>query len=117
MGKWRLAKSRNIEVIDITAKSGIAAFAPDFALVMQYKQNLITEAAYTEAYTLRMRESLKSNSAVWASLLNPTEKAFACYCPADCFCHRLLFATMYRRYALSKGVSTVYRGELRDLQS
>ena len=38
MGKWRLAKSRNIEVIDITAKSGIAAFAPDFALVMQYKQ-------------------------------------------------------------------------------
>lgn len=114
LGKWRLAKKREIEMIDITAKSGEQAFAPDFATVMRYKQGLVSETEYTELYTIRMRASLRTYPEVWASLLTKGAIAFACYCPADCYCHRLLFVTMYQKYAHSKGFTVVYRGELRD---
>ena len=108
----RLANELNLELVDITAKSGINQFAPDFNLVMRYKNGLMSEQEYTEAYTIRMRASLRTYPEVWASLLTDKNKAFACYCKPGCYCHRLLFSTMFQKYSASKGYLVNYLGEL-----
>lgn len=45
LAKWRLAKGRNIFLINITAKSGVTAFAPSYARVMEYVRGELIPSA------------------------------------------------------------------------
>lgn len=114
MGMWRLAKQRNIMFVDITAKTGISAFAPLFGNVMQYKQGKLSEDLYTELYVAKMRESVQLYHLVWKTLQEPPDGsiAVACYCPADHFCHRLLFRDMAKKYLEYHGFEVTLMGEL-----
>lgn len=112
MGQWRLAKERGIFLLDITAKSGVKAFAPDYATVMQYKREEVSEDAYTKLYLERMADSRQRYPIRWSCLEHREELALACYCKAGVFCHRHLFKTLMQQYLEEKGHSVLQMGEL-----
>lgn len=110
--QWRKAKALDITLLDITAKSGIPAFAPDFKHVMDYKAGKLSEEDYTKFYYGKMRKSLIDNPEDWEKLLSFDKVAVACYCTAGQFCHRLLFTDMMKKYCFSKGIHVTLKGEI-----
>lgn len=111
MSSWRLAKARNIPLLDITAK-GQSAFSPGYAAVVQYKAGMTPEDVYTHNYIERMREYIRSNPDAWKVLLNEPEIALACYCKAGDYCHRHIFANLMQKYCESMGYVVEQMGEL-----
>lgn len=117
LGKWRLAKEKDIALLNITAGSGVQAFAPDFDLVKAYKRGEVPEEAYTEFYHRRMGESRKRFPQLWEQLSEKKRVALACYCKAGVYCHRLLFVPMMKQYLEEKQepgkhYKVMYQGEL-----
>lgn len=112
ISRHRLATHQDIHLLDITAKSGIKAFAPDFHQVMRFKYKEIGEVEYTKLYEERMRYSLRAYPNVWDTLKNHPRVALACYCQANNFCHRHLFSVMMGKYLESQGYTPVLEGEL-----
>jgi len=112
LSRWREAERLQIPLLDITAKSGIKAFAPDYKLVMDYKANLITEAYYEQKYIERMRSSFSLYPDIWSTLKNKPQVALACYCGAGKYCHRHVFKILMEKYLNSVGYSVVQKGEL-----
>jgi len=112
MGSWRVARDRGIKFLDITAKSGIALFAPDFSLVMGYKNGSVSEEEYTRHYLDKMMRSQRSAPNYWNNLQRYHDIAFACYCPPDVFCHRHLFRDLASEHLIKLGHSVELMGEL-----
>ena len=112
MSQWRLAKARDIAFLDITAKSGIQAFAPVFSDVMLYKSGKMSEAEYTAIYLERMKRSKEVCPRYWQSLDRRTEVAAACYCPKGVFCHRHLFVDILKNHLEEQGHIVILEGEL-----
>lgn len=112
LSKWRVAKALEIPLLDITAKTGLAAFAPDFQDVMSYKRGEMDADEYTRIYKLRMEQSKLKYPVRWASLLTKPKLALACYCAAGRFCHRHLCAEIFRDYLNSFEHRVHLRGEL-----
>lgn len=108
----RVAKQEGIHLLDITAKSGIPQFAPEYRQVMRYKYKEIGEVEYTQLYEERMRYSLKTYPKVWEMLKDHPRVALACYCTPGNFCHRRLFADMMAKYLESEGYRAKKEGEL-----
>lgn len=114
MAQRRLATAKGIELLDTTAKSGIKEFAPSFNEVMNYKNGRLSEQQYTLIYNTKMRESKASSPKVWKQLEEHHNVAVACYCPADCFCHRHIFVKEHMvPYLESKGHTVILEGEIR----
>jgi hypothetical protein len=99
-------------LINTTAKSGIAAFAPDFEHVMSYKEGRLSEQSYTELYEDKMVESRDMHRAVWDRLSVYPYSAYACYCPAGQFCHRHLFIQHAKSHLESMGWRVRIMGEI-----
>lgn len=114
MSKWRVAKERGIAFLDITAKSGIAAFAPDFNDIMKYKRGELSEEEYTEIYLKRMERSKVACPRFWKSLNRRYEVALACYCKAGVFCHRHLFKDLMQKELEQQGFTVIQEGELTE---
>jgi len=117
MGSWRLAAERKIKMLDITAKSSNPCFAPDYSVVMDYKNGKISESEYTELYTQRMRNSLRHNPSEWEKLKDFDTVAIACYCKPDTFCHRHLFVAMMQKYLEATNYAVQLLGEIRNEKS
>ena len=113
MSQWRKAKALNIPLLDITVKSGNEAFAPYKEALWQYKEGKMSDENYTRYYYEKMRLSVQGMPEEWEKLLKEPVIAIACYCPADAFCHRLLFKDMMIKYCATKGYECKYLGELR----
>ena len=112
MSQWREAKKRNVYFLDITAKSGLLAFAPEFANVMRYKRGELSEEEYTQLYLERMAVSKRKFPLRWSSLGARPEIALACYCKAGVFCHRHLFAKLMTDHLTEQGIEVIHHGEL-----
>jgi uncharacterized protein YeaO (DUF488 family) len=112
LAQWRLAKQREISLLDITAKSGILAFAPNFQLVMDYKRGQISEAEYTKHYAEKMEHSKEYYPQRWATLSHYRAVALTCYCPAGQFCHRHLFAKIMEEFLHKQDIPVKQMGEL-----
>lgn len=112
LSAWRLAKQADVEIVNITAKSGEKCFAPQFQFVMEYKQGVISEVTYTERYLTRMRESFRHNPREWEKLKGKGKVAYACYCQPNKFCHRHLFVSMLTKYFDAENVTYELMGEL-----
>lgn len=110
--QWRIADAIGVKFIDITAKSGIQAFAPDIENVFAYKNGLIPEEEYTRLYQDRMSLSREKNKKYWDNLLKYDAMAFGCYCTPGKFCHRHLFIEMAKEYIERQDVNVVMGGEL-----
>lgn len=112
LGRWRLARDLGIHMLDITAKSGIRAFAPDYAKVMEYKAGEVSEEEYTRLYLARMEESRERFPRRWEQLKEFEKVALACYCRAGVFCHRLIFRDLMKDYLEEAGHEVVLTGEV-----
>ena len=113
MSQWRKAKSMDVELVDITVKSGIKAFAPESALVRLYKEGGISEEHYTQLYEKRIRNELVERPEVFQVLLDKdTSIALACYCKAGTFCHRHLFIDILSEIADDNGYDIEHCGEI-----
>lgn len=112
MGQWRLAKEQGIKFLDITAKSGVACFAPHFTNVMKYKRGEMGEVEYTELYLKKMEVSRVAYPRHWDTLAVYPRLAVACYCKPGVFCHRHLFVKLAETHLIGKGFEVNQMGEL-----
>lgn len=112
MARWQVAVARDVPLINIAAKGGIKAFAPDFAAVMAHKRGELSDEEYTEMYLARMKFSIQHYPKRWDSLATRPKAAYACYCRPGAFCHRLLHVQIAKAYLEDKGHIVHLRGEL-----
>jgi hypothetical protein len=112
LGQRRIAEKRGIKILDITAKSGIRAFAPLFSDVMAYKNGIMSEESYTEVYKYRMEESRKRFPNTWRQLWSEENVAVACYCRAGVFCHRHLFVPMMKKFLEENQCEVILHDEI-----
>lgn len=112
ISQWREVKRLEIELIDITAKTGNKSFSPDFNIVMQYKKGDIDEKTYTDLYTERMRYSYLNTRDDWFKLTHGSRIALGCYCKPNTFCHRYLFKDMLIKFCNKFKIPNEYFGEV-----
>mgnify|MGYP000048738757 CR=1 FL=1 len=109
---WRYARAMNIPVIDITAKSGIKAFAPHWDDLNAYRRGEMDNHEYSQRYYEKVIPTLRTNPQEWEILTKNRTYALACYCRPGNFCHRHLFAMLSVTYLQSLGHSVEFQGEL-----
>ena len=113
MSQWRKAKALDIELVDITVKSGIKSFAPEKSLVWAYKNGEVSEERYTELYVERVLHELTVSPSVFQTLLDKDHSiAVACYCKAGVFCHRHIFVKLLSDIAEDNGYDIEHCGEI-----
>jgi uncharacterized protein YeaO (DUF488 family) len=86
--------------LDVTRKSGVAAFAPSWRILgpaLRRRRDAahvdeIEWHAYREAYLAEMRESYRMRRREWALLLARDRAVLCCYCTDPLRCHRRLLA-------------------------
>lgn len=112
LSRWRYARALNIPIFDITVKSGIKEFAPEWDVLMAYKHNEIDFNEYTELYHRKLIGNLNIDLPQWDRFLSQPNIALACYCNAGAFCHRYLFANLLANYLQQRGRTVLFQGEL-----
>lgn len=112
LAQWRIAKESNVEILDITAASGVRAFSPKMSDVMRYKDGELTQTEYTAIYNERMTRSRAEAGHIWEMLKEHTRVAFACYCRKGEYCHRHMFIRRAKAYLEDEGHTVVMVGEL-----
>ena len=117
MAQWRTAQKAKIQLIDITVKNSRSGFAPTWDLLNRYKDGAINDDHYTSEYRdlLKQRWFIRDGMLKdeVMSLLNSEEPiAFACFCPAGCFCHRHLVVEFFQWKCQQYGIPFEYLGEL-----
>jgi uncharacterized protein YeaO (DUF488 family) len=115
VGKWRLAKSYDIFFLDTTVKSGYSLFAPNWDMVMGYKNGTVSEDEYKKLYRELLIRSWTQRREEWMKFLqDDTPTALACYCKPGLFCHRLLLKDFLRQLCKQLEIQFEYFGELID---
>ncbi len=118
VGKWRLAKDRDIKVMDTTVKSGYSIFAPTWDMVLGHKAGTLSDEEYTAQYRNMLLASWKKDRQKWMDFLNDDDTyALACYCPAGNFCHRHLLIKFLQQLCKQLNIPFEYYGELTDQPS
>lgn len=112
LSRWRYARALGIPIFDITVKSGIKEFAPEWDALMAYKHKEIDFNEYTKLYHEKLIGNLSFSLPEWEKFLNQPNIALACYCNAGAFCHRYLFANLLSTYLQQRGRSVLFQGEL-----
>lgn len=117
LSKHRVAKGKGIPLVDITVKSGIKEFAPDWDFLMEYKksnQDAEAQAVYTRKYYAKLNTVWQHKPELFLKLFEEyDEVAFACYCPENaCFCHRFLFVDGLEKMAIKLTLPFERGGEL-----
>lgn len=111
--QWRKAKEKNIELFDITVKSGYKPFAPYDDVLWAYKRGEVSDEEYTRLYLEKLRKRfIEAPEDFEAFLGRPGPLAIACYCKAGKFCHRHLFIEFISQVAQDNEYDLVYDGEI-----
>lgn len=113
IGRWKLARDRQFQLIDTTVKSGHDIFAPTWHMVMSHKDGTLSDEGYTREYQQRMYESMRQNGDQWMQYVHSdTPMALGCYCKPGAFCHRHLLVKLFERICLKHQIPFLYYGEL-----
>lgn len=107
-----LARGLGLTPLNITAKDGIKAFAPDMHLVMKYKRREIKKDRYTALYIQKMMESRIKYPQYWEALKRRPNIALMCYCSPNVYCHRHIFAILMEQYLKESGFVVQQHGEI-----
>lgn len=85
--------------LDITAKSGVKAFAPSWKILGPFlakrRLTMITDADWAQyefLYSSEMLDSIDAHYETWAALLAREHVVLCCYCTESVQCHRFLLA-------------------------
>lgn len=89
--------SRDPDVVNVTRKSGVSAFAPSWVLLGPLKKLGRTPTddewrTYASGYLAEMAQSYRKNRATWDSLLARPRVVLTCYCSNPERCHRRILA-------------------------
>jgi hypothetical protein len=119
MAKWRLARNRDITVMDTTVKSGFSIFKPTWDMVMGMKTGQLSWEEYIRLYHEKMNASWKDpkERPLWLATIESTEPtAIGCMCKAGepFHCHRYLLRDIFEKLCKARGVPFYYYGELTD---
>jgi uncharacterized protein YeaO (DUF488 family) len=109
LGREAIAWEYGLKIYDITVKSGLKEFAPEWGMVLNLKAGNLSPHGYTLQYLKRMQESQVNHPDQWKQLLSEDRIALACYCPKGCFCHRDLLLEIIKEKVSEDG------GEVIDL--
>lgn len=113
ISQWRKAKERDIELYDITVRSGDAIFAPEPSVLWAYKAGEVEEDEYTRLYYNKLRDASTVSPEAFRSFLErPGPIAVGCYCRAGAYCHRHLFIKFMGHVAKGNGYEFNYLGEI-----
>ncbi len=110
-------KVRGPDVVDVSRKSGLDAFAPSWPLLQRAisarRAGTVTPAllaSYRLAYLAEMRTSYRVHREAWDALLARERAVLTCYCTRPehaSGCHRIILAWLLCQ------LGAVYRGEVR----
>lgn len=115
VGKWRLAKDRDIRLMDTTIKSGYSLFAPTWDMVLGHKQGSLSDAEYSKLYRDLLTNSWLKRREEWMNFLKDDDiYALACYCKPGQFCHRYLLIKFLEKLCQQLEIPFEYYGELTD---
>lgn len=118
MGKWRLARDHQIDVVDTTHASRFQLFSPLRDAVYAYKNGTIDEEEYSKIYHNTLVASWQKNRQKWMDFLQAAPlSALACYCDKDKFCHRHLLVKFLEKLCKQLDIPFEYYGELTDVES
>jgi hypothetical protein len=112
IAKHRLLRGTDIEFVDITLKSGILDFAPTPALLYDHKRGAISNDHYRAEYRPLCWRRIQTRPDPWTKLIHKERVALACYCPKDCFCHRLEILKPLEWLCRERGIRFEYHGEI-----
>jgi hypothetical protein len=112
LAQRRLLENTGIVLLDITAKSGWNAFAPDKQALFEYKEGKIKEERYTELYIERVTYIRDRMPQDWEELKRAKKLALGCYCATGEFCHRHIFKKMAEEYLVEQGFEVAQKGEI-----
>lgn len=113
MSQWRKAKAKDIEIFDITYKSGDKRLAPENSLLWPYKRGEVSDEEYTRVYLNKLRDVAREDPGAFKQILDSgTPLALACFCPAGKFCHRHLLKDFILHIAKCNNLSVDYKGEI-----
>lgn len=96
--------------LDITRRSGNAAFAPSWDIVMAAKRGLLLWPDYVDEYTAQMRRSYRERRAEWA-LLGGQRVVLCCFCVDPAQCHRTVLG---RILGETKAFDAKFFGEITE---
>jgi uncharacterized protein YeaO (DUF488 family) len=97
--------------LDITRKSGNAAFAPSWEIILTAKRGLLPWPDYVVEYTAQMRRSYRETRAEWEALLGGQRVVLCCFCVAPAQCHRTILA---RILGETKAFDAKFFGEITE---
>lgn len=118
VGKWRLAKDRDIKMMDTTVKSGYSIFAPTWDMVLGHKAGTLSDEEYSKLYRNILTTSWQRDRQKWMDFLQDDDiYALACYCQAGKFCHRHLLVKFLQQLCKQLDIPFEYYGELTDQPS
>lgn len=112
LGQWRLAKQKNIPMVNTTVMSGLPWLAPTWEMVKGHKAKILSDIEYTVEYVPMMALSQHVHREEWLQLAQMEEVAIACYCGEGNFCHRLLLVEIFKEFCEQEGIEFTYIGEL-----
>jgi hypothetical protein len=112
ISRWRYARDLNIPMIDITAKSGIQTFAPNWEDLMAYKRGEVDNHEYSIRYLKKVLPTVQTHPDDWEILRRHKTFALACYCKSGEFCHRHIFSALVVTYLQSLGEQVQFKGEM-----
>lgn len=112
LAKWRLLEHTDVELINVTLATGERWMAPSPYLLASYKGKRCTQAEYQAEFLRLCRERWHADRKPWLRVARKHRVAFACYCPKDCFCHRLELIPVYEGICHKHDIPFEYCGEV-----
>lgn len=112
IARWRWARGHGATFVDTTVKSGEAAFAPTWEIVLGLKWQGMSPEVYTEKYHAILDESLVKYPEKWDELLAIDVVALGCYCRNGFFCHRHLLKERVKELCRQRNIPFVDGGEI-----
>jgi hypothetical protein len=98
--------------MDITIKSGIEMFAPNWLMVARLKKGNLSKENFDQQYRFIMKRRIKARPEIFKEILELDEFVIKCYCLAGEFCHRYLFTSILKDLAEFWALPFEYIGEI-----
>jgi hypothetical protein len=115
--KENLARSQGYEYVDTTVKANTSLLAPEWEMVMRWKDfekgiGDYDERQYTRDYKRLLRQRYRDNPDWFHEFCQKDKVAVSCFCARSKFCHRYLIVEILERICDYLGIEFTYVGEL-----
>lgn len=115
LGKHRLATKRKIPIVDTTAKNSVSRLAPEWDIVIDYKNSKKTVddiAVYSVRYLEQLNMLWRVDKKSFLDIVNQEQVAIACMCAQDekAFCHLEILVECLEKVCEFEKIPFNYKG-------